>query len=181
LTFVDRYAIVDLDSFRLEVHLQASLDKLDYDIIACLRQDGRQANTEIARQLSVSESTVRTRIQRLIADGIIQIAAITALPALGYSVDVLIGVDCSPDCVTSIAGDLSTQPEIRYVVALAGRFDILVAAFFRSHDELFDFLTEKVGKIPGVRRVETFPVLRTFKRGYDYWPGPISVGPNGGI
>lgn len=156
----------------------ASLDKLDYDIIACLRQDGRQPNTEIARQLNVSESTIRTRIQHLVSSGIIQVAAVIALPSLGYPVDVLIGIQCGPDRVAGVAKRLSSESQVRYVVALAGRFDVLIAAFFHSHDELFEFVSETIGKIRGVTKVETLPVLQTFKRGYDHWPGPISIGPD---
>ncbi len=43
----------------------APLDRLDREILACLREDGRMANSEIARRLGVGEKTIRRRLQRL--------------------------------------------------------------------------------------------------------------------
>ncbi len=149
--------------------MNAPLDDTDHQIIAELRLDGRQANTEIARRLGVSETTVRNRIQRLINEGIIQVAAIVNLSRLGYGVAVHVGIVCEPGRVPEVARELSAMPEIRYLSFVAGRYDLLVAASFRSQDELFTFLMERVGKIPGIERTETLYELRIAKRGYYFW------------
>lgn len=145
------------------------LDDLDHRIIAELRRDGRQANTEIARRLSVSETTIRNRIQRLVKAGVIQVAAFTYLPSLGYVLNVLIGVSCDAGRAVEIARALATMPEIRWLAHVTGRYNLMVAAFFRSQDELFTFLTEQLGKVPGIQRTETLHVLRVDKRDFDYW------------
>lgn len=52
---------------------QSTLDDLDFAILSCLQQDGRMSFTEIAERLTVSVGTARTRLNRLIDEGIISI------------------------------------------------------------------------------------------------------------
>ena len=52
------------------------VDELDRRIIACLQVSGRQTNTQIAGELGVGESTVRKRIDRLLANEVIKITAV---------------------------------------------------------------------------------------------------------
>ncbi|MBI3967611.1 MAG: Lrp/AsnC family transcriptional regulator [Chloroflexi bacterium] len=96
------------------------VDDLDRRIITCLRQNGRQSNTEIARQLSVSEGTVRNRLQRLIGKGIISIVAVMHPPRLGYEEHVLIGVSCVPGHTQAVARALVAMYEVRYLAFVAG-------------------------------------------------------------
>ncbi len=160
--------------------MQGSLDTLDQHIINELRRDGRETNTEIARRLGASEATVRYRIQRLISEGIIQVVAVVHLSRLGYDVDARIGIHCDAGRVVDVARALGQMEEVRYVAAVSGRYDLEIFAFFRSRDELFSFLTDKVGKIPGVQRTETLHVLRVFKRDYGFFEVPTFLGPRDG-
>ena len=43
------------------------LDEIDQRVIKILQIDGRRPNTEIARELRVSETTVRKRISQLVS------------------------------------------------------------------------------------------------------------------
>ena len=49
------------------------LDALDFSILSYLQQDGRMSFTVIAEKLNVSIGTVRTRFNKLIEDGTINI------------------------------------------------------------------------------------------------------------
>ena len=44
------------------------MDELDRKIIALLQLDGRASNAKIAREVGVSEGTVRRRLRRLVQD-----------------------------------------------------------------------------------------------------------------
>jgi DNA-binding Lrp family transcriptional regulator len=46
----------------------------------------------------------------------------------------------------------------------AGPANLAACAVCRSQDELYAFLTDKVGALPGVERLETSPVIRTVKQ-----------------
>ncbi len=59
------------------------MDELDREIIAILQSNGRASNARIARRIGVSEGTVRRRLKKLIADGVIDIVAVVDAERLG--------------------------------------------------------------------------------------------------
>ena len=54
-----------------------SLDELDYAIINLLREDGRLPYRAIARELGLTEATVRSRVKRLEESGSMRVVAVT--------------------------------------------------------------------------------------------------------
>ena len=157
-----------------------SPDELDQGIISALRRNGRQPNSEVARQLGVTEATIRSRIQRLVAEGVMQVVAMTNPHRIGYALDVLIGIEVVPGKLFDVARELQAFEEVRVLSIVTGRYDIHAAAIFRDNDELFRFLTEKLAVIEGLKKYETFHVLRTVKRSYDYWKSPLEEKSSGG-
>ncbi len=79
------------------------MDELDRQIITILEQDGRAANATIARNVGVSEGTVRRRLKRLIGHEIISVRAFPDPKALGYDSEALIGVQVDPDKMGQVA------------------------------------------------------------------------------
>ena len=51
-------------------------DELDWQIIKTLQTNGRSANAAIAKQLAVTEGTVRSRTKKLIDSGILKITGL---------------------------------------------------------------------------------------------------------
>ncbi len=147
----------------------SDLDTLDRQIIVELRHDGRLANTEIARRLGTSEATIRSRVQRLVAEGIIRVAAAVNLTSLGYDVHVIIGIHCDANQIQDVMRKLSDVPEVRMVAAVSGQWDLLVTASFQSKEDLFGFLTGRLANMAGVRKTETIHMLREVKRDSYYW------------
>jgi DNA-binding Lrp family transcriptional regulator len=63
---------------------------------------------------------------------------------------------------------LANRTEIKTLSTTSGRFDIIAIAWFRSNDELSDFMENTVLKMDGVRDTETFISLSFIKRmGFD--------------
>ncbi len=142
------------------------MDELDQRIIKFLQADGRASNARIAREVNVSEGTVRRRLRRLISDGIIQVIAVPHLERMGYSTAALIGLQCDPGAVDDVASALAALPEVHYVAITTGAYDVFAWVALGSSEELGAFLRSKVGTIPGVRRTETFVNLSIRKRTY---------------
>ena len=88
------------------------LDAVDRKIIALLQTNGRMANLEIARHLGVAEGTVRKRLERLISEGLVRIAAIVDPALFGFRVHTIIGVQADPTMASEIAGKISSLPEV---------------------------------------------------------------------
>ena len=68
------------------------MDELDRKIIGILQLDGRASNAKIARQLGVSEGTIRRRLKRLIEDEAIQVVALPEPSKLGYNTEAIVGI-----------------------------------------------------------------------------------------
>lgn len=139
--------------------MSTRLDETDRKIIDCLLTDGRMSSTEIARRLGpVSERTVRYRIDRLVDRGVIQIGAIVNPRAVGYSVTADIWIEVAPDRLRDVADSLAQLPEVSYVAYSTGERDLSVQAYARDNEDLHAFVSDVVGRIPGVTRTSTMLV-----------------------
>ena len=140
------------------------MDELDREIIAILQSNGRASNARIARRIGVSEGTVRRRLKKLIADGVIDIVAVVDAERLGYDTEALVGVQVDPDKVMEVAANLGELPESNCVSITTGTYDVFMWVTLQSADQLGAFLREKLGIVSGVRRTETFVRLSLPKK-----------------
>ena len=140
------------------------MDELDREIIAILQSNGRASNARIARRIGVSEGTVRRRLKKLIADGVIDIVAVVDAERLGYDTEALVGVQVDPDKVMEVAANLGALPESNWVAITTGTYDVFMWVTLQSADQLGTFLREKLGVVSGVRRTETFVRLSLPKK-----------------
>ena len=106
------------------------MDKLDRGIIELLQLDGRAPNAKVARELGVSEATVRRRLSRLIQGDVLKIAAVPNLEKLGYGTSAVVKVQTSPGKADAVAEALATLEEVEYSVVTTDSYAvfILVAA-----------------------------------------------------
>jgi len=131
-------------------------DEYDWKIIGLLNEDGRMPSAEIARILdNVSARTVTNRINALKENGIINIRAVVNPEAVGYNVMADVLVDVEPGRVREVARRAAEFPECSYVACATGETDVSISLRVRSINELFDFVTENLSKIPGVRNTQS--------------------------
>jgi Lrp/AsnC family transcriptional regulator for asnA, asnC and gidA len=140
--------------------------ELDRRIIEFLQQDGRRPYTQIAAELGVSEAAVRARTNRLIERGVLQIVGVADPLKLGYNQMAMIGVRCDGAQLVAAADAIAKLPEVIYVVATAGAYDLLVEAVCEDSEALLEFLTQRLGRVEGVRSTETVIYLRIVKQSY---------------
>ena len=144
------------------------LDEMDRRIVTLLQRDGRTPNVEIARQLGLAEGTVRKRLERLLAGGIIRIAAITDPAKLGRTTRVFIGIEADLTQMETITQRLVAIPEIQSANIVTGAYDVIIEAVLPSSDRLLSFLLDKMATIPGVKRTETCHILKVIKQPCDW-------------
>ena len=118
----------------------------------------------MARELGVSEGTVRRRLTKLLADKIIRIVAYAEPIQLGYHTSAFIGIQVDPARVEVVAADLAQLPETEHVAITTGSYDVFIWVNVASANALATFLHTKVGPIEGVRHTETFVSLQAKKR-----------------
>jgi Lrp/AsnC family transcriptional regulator for asnA, asnC and gidA len=146
-------------------HDQA-LDNIDRAIIAALRKDGRAAFSQIAEQLNVSPGMIRLRYNRLAELGYLKVVAVTNPLMMGKRTMAMIGVRTHGRKILEVASQLTAFDEVVYVVVVSGRYDLMIEVFCRDHEDLLNFLTEKLAKVDGVRETESFMHLKIVKEIY---------------
>jgi Lrp/AsnC family transcriptional regulator for asnA, asnC and gidA len=150
-------------------------DKTDAQIVDFLMEDGRMPAAEIARRVGdITERIVRYRIDRMVAAGVIRIRPIVNPQAFGLTTvaDVLLEVES--DRIQEVANKASEYENVSYVACSIGETDVSVQIVAKDTAEVYRFVTEVIGKIPGVRKTTTSIVPIVVKDVYQ-WRIPRSA------
>ena len=102
------------------------LDATDQGIIDLLREDGRMPYRAIARELGITEATVRARVKRLEESDTMRVVAVTDIEAAGYGMLLAIGVQVENRSPEAVAGDLALIHEVFSVNVVVGTHDVEV-------------------------------------------------------
>lgn len=152
----------------------APLDRLDREILACLREDGRMSNSEIGRRLHVGEKTVRRRLQRLDEERGLRVVPVIDPDRIGLDTCVYVGMKVQPSRVEEVAERVRAMPEVRYLAFTTGPWDLLAEAFVGSRDHMADLVIGTIGRLDGVVSADSFNVMRIAKFGYE-WEVPDTL------
>ena len=145
------------------------LDPVDVGLIEALQRNGREPFRRIARELGVSEATVRARYARLCDANILQVTGVTNPLGLGFDAQAMVGVRTSGP-PGPVADQIAAWQESAYVVVTAGHFDLLVEVLCTDRGHLLD-LMNRIRALDGVVSTETFLYLDLWKQLYD-WGAP---------
>lgn len=144
------------------------VDALDRRIIRFLQQDGRMTNTEIARRLRVTETTVRKRIGALLEEGLVTVVGVPDPAVAGLTLSAIIGIRVHLKALHQVSEQLRAYSEVRYVGLAAGRYDIIVEAFFVDQEHVLEFVSSRLGNLEGVVAVESSLILKVVKFSYEW-------------
>ena len=137
-------------------------DTTDRTIIERLQRDGRMPVTQIAVEIGLSEGAVRRRLQRLTDSGFMQVVAVTDPVALDNRRVALIGMRISTG-TDAAAAWLSGLAEVEYLVATAGRYDVMFEVIVDSDAHLLELISS-LRDHRNVAEVEAFPCLKLYKQ-----------------
>jgi Lrp/AsnC family transcriptional regulator for asnA, asnC and gidA len=151
-------------------HFGGAVDDLDRLILRALRANGRIPFTQIAKQAGVSETTIRTRYQNLIAKGMVRTVGIIEPNALGYEATAMVAISADPGMADQIARTIAQVPEVCHLVTTLGSYDLIVQVFCRDLSHLADVVTQRIQQIPGVRATETLVIAESYKQACDWSP-----------
>ncbi len=139
------------------------VDDLDKQIIEELSQNARASSKMLGKKLNVDSSTVRRRIHRMQAEGIIHFTALQTLQKTGFPVKAMIGLEADSHdlnaCVQTIAG----FPECKIVWVTTGRFNIMIHLWCQTNADIRKLIQKILAESKGIRNVETFVCLETVK------------------
>jgi Lrp/AsnC family transcriptional regulator for asnA, asnC and gidA len=151
------------------------LDAIDRRVVAALQADGRRAFASIGEELSVAESVIRYRVQRMEKAGILQVVGIADPLKLGFDLMAMIGIRTQPGELREVCAALAELPETSYVAAVAGHYDIFLEVVCRDTAHFQELLIDTVHAIPGVQSTESFLILEIHKMAYGWGAGEHGV------
>ena len=128
-----------------------------------LQIDGRQKNVEIARALGTAESTVRNRIRKLVKNGIASIVAMPHMSKVGLGCISIVGLQVRLSDVEHVSEKLAQNQNVYFIATTTGRFDLIMIVAFHKTQELSNFMSKEVFKIPAVLRSETYVCIEIGK------------------
>lgn len=135
-----------------------NLDKLDLQIIEHMMDDAEISYADLGKKLFVSGGTIHVRIKKLQKDGIVRGTKLNPdLKLLGYDVIAFIGIYLRESSLyDSVAKELHKIKEIIRLNYTTGNYSMFAEIVCKDITELRNVLHEKLQKIKGIERTETF-------------------------
>lgn len=137
------------------------IDETHIEIIKLLR-DGKRSFKEIAQDLSVSENTVRARVNQLKEEGVLTITGLVDPAAIPRHRMVLVGVKLKTMDLVKKGEEFSKLRGVISVSVVTGRYDLILQVLLKDGFDLLEFYTEEVAHVEDVQSVETFVVYKGF-------------------
>jgi Lrp/AsnC family transcriptional regulator for asnA, asnC and gidA len=137
------------------------IDKTNIGIIKHLR-DGRKAYKEIAGDLSITENTVRSRVQQMVQEGVLSIKGLIDAERVPGHRMVLVGIKLNSMNLVEKGEEFSRLKGVVSVAVVTGRFDLILTVLLSEDFGLLEFYTQEVDKIEGVGSAETFVVYKGY-------------------
>ncbi|MEV4440363.1 AsnC family transcriptional regulator [Streptomyces sp. NPDC049577] len=140
------------------------LDAQDHAVLGVLSRDGRASYPELARAAGRSESTVRRRLEQLRRLGAL-IFEVEVLPRhVGYQTEAALHATVDPGDLAETGRALAHHPQVAFAAATTGSANLAATVLCRDERDLYRYMTEGIGGLRAVRRLEVLPVLRHVKR-----------------
>ena len=145
-----------------------ALDEMDLRLLEALGQDGRRSYADLSHELGLSETAIGRRVAALTSSRRLYFVAMVEPTRLGFEVEVLVHLRVEHGHLEDVATNLAALSPVRYVSATTGFSDLVFEAIFRDNAALYEFLTETLQELDGVREIEVDVVLESVKRAFRY-------------
>jgi DNA-binding Lrp family transcriptional regulator len=136
----------------------------DEPLLAELARDGRASHAVLAAAVHWHESTVRRRMDELRRSGLLHFEIDIDDRLFGMNLHALLWLSVEPARLEETGHALAGHREVPFVAATTGPTNLLASAVFRDAQHLYEYLTGELAGLPGMRSVETAPIIRTLKR-----------------
>ena len=162
-------------SAALNVELR-ELDELDRKLISVLKIDGRRSLATIGTQIGLTGDSVKDRLDRLTAEGVIKVTCSVDPQVLGFNSIALVGVKVTGSAEL-IATELTSITEFDFVCCVSGEYDILVEVVCRDELHLLRVVDQYLRSRPDVSSVSSHNYLEVLK----FQPSGVPEEPENGV
>lgn len=142
-----------------------NFDDIDVNIITILQQDGRASYADIAQKVGLSLSGCRTRVQRLLKSGVMQIGAIKQRSDMTDDLLFGVGINAHGD-YAEVTKLLGAEPGLEFMARTVGRFDLIATLSFNSLQD-FNKIISQLLSLPSVTYCEQWLHVQIARERYD--------------
>ena len=134
------------------------IDKTDLKILSLLMEDATMPYTKIGELIFVSGGTVHVRMKKMKDMGIVLGSQLRIDPAkLGWDITAFLGIYLDKSSLYSdVAAELEQIPEVVSINYTTGNYSIFAKIMARDTQHLRELLHDKIQKVGGIQRTETF-------------------------
>ncbi|MGW4273629.1 Lrp/AsnC family transcriptional regulator [Streptomyces seoulensis] len=136
----------------------------DVRLVGELARDGRAEVRELSAVTGWSASTVRRRIARLRAAGVLHFEVDVDPALFGSPVEALLWLEVAPSALGRVTGALARQRPVAFAAVTTGSASVFAMVQCPGTGALYDYLAHELGGLPGIGRTETALVQRRAKR-----------------
>ena len=149
-----------------EWHEQERLTEQEFAVARVLAADGRAGYAQIAAAVGISESTAARRVESLVRRGCLRFRTVFDTALLGLDVEFMQWFVVEPGELENVGAQLAKERSTQYVSATTGRFNLCLHGVLPGYGDLYHYMTDVVGALPGVRTADMTLQARTLKRAY---------------
>ena len=152
------------------------IDNVDLKILNILMEDAKIPYTEVAKRVFVSGGTVHVRMKKLEEMGIVTGTTLKMdYSKLGFDVTCFMGIYLLKSSLyDSVVNNLKEIPEIVKVHYTTGNYNIFIKIHCKDTRHLKDVLHDKIQKVEGIERTETFISLEESPVSYTHLTLPTT-------
>jgi len=142
------------------------LDKTDLRLISTLEENGRASYVQLAKSLGINLSTASKRVETLIKEEVLTIQAVPNPYKIRHAATALICMNISADRIDVVCADLKRIFNVIMIANTFGRFNVVIAVYFRTWEELHNFISQELSGKGGIYEIEVF-LVKDAKKPYD--------------
>lgn len=146
--------------------MKPKLDDIDLRILNALQEDARVPFIRLAEELGISDTTVRSRLNRLVQQFEVKFAVDIDPAELGL-LYFFLGVRVQGPAMTRAVDRLGALPEVIWLGRTLGGYDLIAELICRDNADMARMLDE-IRSIAGVTEVDTYTVLSTEKETWQF-------------
>ncbi len=148
----------------IKINMINGLDEIDNKILQLLAENARASFVDIGKEVNLSRTAVKLRIQALESKGIIEKYSIIINPEkVGNTLAVFFDIEVNPIHLNEVCDILVENPYIIKMYQMTGNTSLHIHAMLESNEHLESFLKNVIYELPGIVNVRCSTIVSRIK------------------
>lgn len=140
------------------------LDVIDQEILRLLSENSRMSYVEIGKRVNLSRVAVKSRMEALESEGIIERFSIVINPEkVGRMISAFFDIETEPKKLLEVADRISQLESITDVYQMTGSSSLHVHGTLELNEDLEKFLRDHLYSIEGIVKINVNVIVSRFK------------------